>query len=107
MQTNQDNSEGEHPLTPKDKIDRQLEFLRADFQTLKTEIVRRSDLQRYALAAYLVLVSSLTGIVVNGMRLALPVTGLWSGSFLTLLFWCRENLEIIRLAGIIQQRIAG
>ena len=78
--------------------------LLADFSSLKEEIRRRATLQRFVLVGFLT-VLALT-FRENTLTSAW-ITGLWISSFLALLFYFREGLEIRRLGTIIRERIAG
>jgi hypothetical protein len=86
-------------------VNRQLDFLLADFGVLKAEIARRSGLQRVAVALYLGLVAAVAASLPEGKNLALSAAGMWIGGFIALLFWCREHLEIMRLGRLIRDRI--
>jgi hypothetical protein len=44
--------------------------------------------------------------LVDNKNLSVAIPGLWLGGLVTLLFWCREALEITRL-GRIRKRIAA
>ena len=86
---------------------RQLDFLLADLNALKTEILQRNASQRVALTLYLAGVVAVSGsLLVDNKNLSVAIPGLWLGGLLTLLFWCREALEITRL-GRIRKRIAA
>ena len=70
---------------------RQLDFLLADLNALKTEILQRNASQRVALTLYLAGVVAVSGsLLVDNKNLSVAIPGLWLGGLLTLLFWCRE-----------------
>ena len=77
--------------------------LLADFSSLKEEIRRRATLQRFVLVGFLT-VLALT-FRENTLTSAW-ITGLWISSFLALLFYSRESLEIQRLGCVIRCRLA-
>ena len=83
-----------------------LDFLRADFTSLKAEIARRSNLQRIAFAVFIAVVAYIGKQVESNQVTAPLLLGLWFASALTLQFYAREDLEIRRLGHIINERIA-
>jgi len=83
-----------------------LTFLRTDLNFLKSEIARRSGLQERALALYLAVVAFATIRVAAAEGLLLAVPAVWTAAWLTTVFWAREHLEIVRLAGVVRDRVA-
>lgn len=82
-----------------------LKYLLADFVAIKSEIARRSNLQRIVLAAYIA-VLAVVGKEVSSYSLTAPLLlGLWISGTLAFQFYSREGLEIGRLGSIIQKRI--
>ena len=83
-----------------------LDCLLADFSSLKEEIRRRSTLQRFVLVGFLtVLALTFKETASNALR-SYWIMGLWVSSFLALLFYFREHLEIGRLGRVIRCHIA-
>jgi hypothetical protein len=93
----------DHDLLP--AANRQLDFLLADFNALKTEIARRSGLQRVALGLYLAVVAAVVASLPESKSLSVSAAGLWIAGSVALLFWSREHLEIARLGHLIRDRI--
>lgn len=91
---------------PIENQQKHLEFLLADFNAIKAEIARRSNLQRVVLAAYIGLFAVVGKQIASYSATAPLVIGLWFGSALSLQFYTRESLEITRLGSIIRERIA-
>ena len=87
-----------------DERKKYLDYLLADFASIKEEIRRRSTLQRFVLAGFLT-VLAFTFKEMYALTAAWT-TGLWVSSFLALLFYSRESLEIRRLGYIIRCRLA-
>ncbi|MEW8286878.1 MAG: hypothetical protein AB2563_10705 [Candidatus Thiodiazotropha endolucinida] len=83
-----------------------LEYLRTDTVSIKSEIARRSNLQRVVLVMYITVIA----VVAKGVsspELTTPLlVGLWVGGTLFLQFYERESLEISRLGSIIRERIS-
>lgn len=89
-----------------DQQQQYLEYLRADIESIKAEIARRSNLQRVVLATYIAVIA-VVGKGVASHELAAPLlVGLWVNGALAVQFYTREGLEIDRLGSIIQERIA-
>jgi len=83
-----------------------LEYLLADFGAIKSEIARRSNLQRIIIAAY-ISVMAIVGKEAASYTLTAPLlVGLWISGTLAFQFYTREGLEIGRLGLIIRKRIA-
>jgi len=83
-----------------------LQYLLADFQAIKSEIARRSNLQRVVLGAYIGVYAWLFPQFLSNRASTISVAALWTSAMLALLFHERERLEITRLAGLIRNRIA-
>ena len=82
-----------------------LEYLRADIESIKAEIARRSNLQRIVFATYIAVIA-VVGQGVASRELAAPLlVGLWVSGALAIQFYAREGIEIDRLGSIIQERI--
>ncbi|MBM4302024.1 MAG: hypothetical protein FJ121_10990 [Deltaproteobacteria bacterium] len=90
----------------KDREIKYLDFLLADFNALKSEIARRSNLQRVVLALYGGAFASIFYKIRNEESSSISIDILWIVAFLTLLFYFREHLEIKRLSTLIKDRIA-
>ncbi len=84
----------------------QLSCLIADFAAVKSEISRRSDLQRVVVAAYLGLVALSAREGLSGQANSGWIPALWAGCFIALQYYVREGLEIGRLSSIIKSKIA-
>lgn len=84
----------------------QLKCLLADFNSIKTEIVRRSTLQRFVLVAQLAVLALVFQQAATSALTSLWVVGLWVSSALAFQFYAREGLEIARLGAIISKKIA-
>ena len=83
-----------------------LDCLLADFSSLKEEIRRRSTLQRFVLVGFLIVLALTFKEATSGALTSSWIAGLWLSSFLALLFYFREDLEIGRLGIIIKECIA-
>ena len=89
-----------------DKEQRLLDFLLADFNAAKSEIARRSNLQKAVTASMLAFYAWLfQRSLSNGLELSLVVL-VWVVSFLGYTFYIRENSEIKRLGWTIKENIA-
>ena len=88
-----------------DKEQRLLDFLLADFNATKSEIARRSNLQKAVTASMLAFYAWLfERSLGNGLELSLVVL-VWIVSFLGYTFYIRESAEIKRLGWIIKDKI--
>ena len=87
-----------------DERKKYIDCLLADFSSLKEEIRRRATLQRFVLVGFLT-VLAFTFKEMDALTAAWT-TGLWLSSFLALLFYFREHLEIGRLGRVIRCHIA-
>jgi hypothetical protein len=85
----------------------QLSCLLTDFTSLKSEIARRSDLQRVAVLAYVGIVALLFREQATSAASVAWVPAAWVSCLLAALYYVREQLEIERLAGIIRQGVAS
>lgn len=85
---------------------RKHEYLLADYQAIKAEIARRSNLQKAALAALVGFNAWLLNAFVAKQETCLHIGALWVVTFLVYIYHEREGLEIKRLAGIIRYKIA-
>lgn len=83
-----------------------IDCLLADFASIKEEIRRRSTLQRFALLGFAAVLALTFREAASDDLSAYWVTGLWVSSFLALLFYFREGLEIGRLGTVIRAHIA-
>lgn len=83
-----------------------LDCLLADFAAVKSEISRRSDLQRVVVAAYLGLVALSAREGLSGEPNSGWIPALWASCFVALQYYVREGLEIGRLSSIINRKIA-
>ncbi len=84
-----------------------LDYLLKDFEAIKSEISRRSNLQRVVLATFLAIIAFTFKKAVSGSLPSLWIVSVWSSSALALQFYLREDLEIQRIATIIKKRIAS
>lgn len=85
----------------------QLRFLLADFQATKSEIARRSNLQKAVLTAVVVFDSWIIKELIDCNLKLLHVIGIFLVTIVGAAYCRRESLEIERLGGvIIKQRIA-
>ncbi len=83
----------------------QLDFLLADYRSIKSEIARRSNLQRVALAGHVTLVALGVRHLLLEKQLLIVAAAIWAVSALTLLFYVREHLEISRLGHLVRDCI--
>lgn len=83
-----------------------IDCLLADFSSIKEEIRRRSTLQRFVLVGFLTVLALTFKEIASNTLTSYWVTGLWLGSFLALLFYFREHLEIGRLGRVIRCHIS-
>jgi hypothetical protein len=87
-----------------EKQQKLLDFLLADFNAIKSEIARRSALQKAAVAALL----ALYAWVFNKTSVTFEVVILsWGTAILAALYVYRESREINRLGWLIKDKIAG
>lgn len=84
-----------------------LDYLLKDFEAIKSEISRRSNLQRVVLATFLAIIAFTFEKAASGSLSSLWIVGLWCSSALALQFYLREDLEIKRIGVIIKERIAS
>lgn len=84
----------------------QLKFLLADFTATKSEIARRSSLQRVVLAVYVAALAVVFREVVTSHASAIWLLAVWAAAALAFQFYAREGLEIMRLSRIIRDRTA-
>ena len=89
-----------------DERKKYLDCLLADFSSIKEEIRRRSTLQRFVLVGFLTVLALTFREMASNTLTSSWITGLWLSSFLALLFYSREGLEIGRLGIIIKEPIA-
>ncbi len=98
----------------KEKNDKDSLFIQcilADFNSVKSEIARRSGLQRVALVLLLTAYGFLFKFNLDSYDNE-PLLGLvfallaWLASYLTYIFYEREHIEIMRLGGIIRDTMA-
>ena len=89
-----------------DERKKYLDCLLADFTSIKEEIRRRSTLQRFVLVGFITILALTFREAASNSLSAYWVTGLWVSSFLALLFYFREGLEIGRLGSVIRCHIA-
>jgi hypothetical protein len=89
-----------------DERKKYLDYLLADFSSIKEEIRRRATLQRFVLLGFAAVLAFTFREAASNKLVAYWITGLWVSSFLALLFYFREGLEIRRLSYVIQYRIA-
>lgn len=88
------------------KQNKYLDFLIADFNAIKLEIARRSNLQRVLLAAYIAMLAIIFNEFTKANFSLVWICGLWVGVTLAQIFYQRERLEIERLGRIVKKRIA-
>lgn len=89
-----------------DKENKLLEFLLADFDALKSEIARRSNLQKAVVAAVLAFYAwSFQRMLSNHIELTVILIA-WVVSVLAFTFYKREGSEIGRLGWTIKSMIA-
>lgn len=89
-----------------EKNQKYLEFLLADFNAIKSEIARRSNLQKVVTASMLVFYAWIFQRSIDkGLELSLIVL-VWVVSFLGYSFYIRESAEINRLGWTIKNKIA-
>lgn len=89
-----------------EKEKRQIDCLIADFGAIKSEIGRRSNLQRVVIAAYLAVMVFIFQQVASDNIMIIWVAVLWWSAALTITYYFREDLEIHRLGSIIKNNIA-
>lgn len=88
-----------------DKEQKLLDFLLADFNAIKSEIARRSNLQKAVIASMLAFYAWLfERSLCNGLEPTLIVL-VWIVSFLGYTFYIRETGEINRLGWTIKEKI--
>jgi hypothetical protein len=89
-----------------DKDQKLMDFLLADFNAIKNEIARRSNLQKAVSAS---MIAFYAWIFQYSLKTDLTLTLIvlvWIVSFLGFTFYIREGAEIKRLSGIIKMEIA-
>jgi len=79
-----------------------LNCLLADYQALKTEISRRANLQRLAVAAYLAILGYILRAIADRQASVFLISTLWMATVAALLFFARENREIVHLNRLIR-----
>jgi len=84
----------------------QLKFLLADFAETKSEIARRSSLQRLVLAVYVAALAFVFRELVTSGDSSFWLLAVWASAALAFQFYAREGLEILRLSRIIRDRTA-
>lgn len=85
---------------------KQLDYLLADYQAVKNEIARRSNLQRAILAALIAFyLWMLNHFFSTSNQLALIVV-MWGVIAITFIFYQKEHIEIQRLGDLIKNKIA-
>ena len=89
-----------------DERKKYIDCLLADFASIKEEIRRRSTLQRFVLVGFITILALTFRETASNNLSAYWITGLWISSFLALLFYFREGLEIGRLGAVIRNHIA-
>ena len=80
-----------------DERKKYIDCLLADFASIKEEIRRRATLQRFVLLGFAAVLAFTFKEAASNNLSAYWITGLWASSFLALLFYFREGLEIGRL----------
>jgi len=88
------------------KKQKHLDFLLADYNAMKSEIARRSNLQRVVLAAYIAAIVLVFKGATESNLTSLHIMIIWITSTLTLNYYFREGMEICRLGEIIKTRIS-
>lgn len=83
-----------------------LDFLLADFNSIKTEIARRSNLQKAVIASMLAFYAWTFQYLLNNESELLIIIIAWIVSFLGYTFYIRESAEIQRLGWTIKDKIA-
>jgi len=86
--------------------DKYIDCLIADFNSIKAEISRRSNLQRIAIVGFLGIVLSIISSSFFKTHSNLCLIFIWQIDLLVLLFIIREKYEISRLGKIIKEKIA-
>ncbi len=89
------------------KEQKQLDYLLIDYGAIKSEIARRSNLQRVVLAAYIAVVALVAKEAYGATLTSLFIISLWLSAALSLNFYHREGMEIIRLGKISTDKIAS
>ena len=89
-----------------DERKKYIDCLLADFASIKEEIRRRATLQRFVLLGFAAVLAFTFKEAASNNLSAYWITGLWVSSFLALLFYFREGLEIGRLGRVIRCHIA-
>lgn len=84
----------------------QLNCLLADFAALKSEIGRRSDLQRIVILAHVGVLALVFREQATSSASLAWVPAVWISSLLAAMYYVREQLEIGRLAGIIRSGLS-
>ena len=85
-----------------DERKKYIDCLLADFASIKEEIRRRATLQRFVLLGFAAVLAFTFKEAASNNLSAYWVMGLWGSSFLALLFYFREHLEIGRLGTVIR-----
>ena len=85
-----------------DERKKYIDCLLADFASIKEEIRRRATLQRFVLLGFAAVLAFTFKEAASNTLSAYWITGLWASSFLALLFYFREGLEIGRLGRVIR-----
>src|SRR4030067_3498558 len=88
------------------KKDRKIECLIADFGAIKSEIARRSSLQRVVLAAHIGIIAYIVQNAISKETSYIWVFVIWLTALLSTNFYFREDLEIHRLGRIIETKIS-
>jgi hypothetical protein len=83
-----------------------LEFLLADFNAMKSEIARRSNLQKAAIAALLALYAWIFNTILNNGNSVEIIVISWGSAILVGTHVYRERREIKRLGWIIKNNVA-
>ncbi|MDQ2775981.1 MAG: hypothetical protein M3Y57_13850 [Acidobacteriota bacterium] len=92
----------------KERENKQLDYLLADFVAAKSEMARRSTLQWIILGGYFSTLAFVFQKSMNSGFSGLWLTALWIVSFGALLFYAREDFTIRRLGrDLIRNRIAA
>jgi hypothetical protein len=85
---------------------KQLDFLLADFNAMKSEIARRSTLQKAVLTALVAFYAWLYAHISNDVPDLVSVGAAILVPLVAYLFYVRENREIERLASTIKYKVA-
>lgn len=86
---------------------KQLDYLLADYQAVKNEIARRSNLQRAILAALMAFYLWMLNNFSSASNQLALIVAMWGVIAIAFIFYQKEHFEIQRLGDLINIKIAG